>query len=88
MAGAQRARVGPVHRRQGRAPVARGRWMRSRGFDGYQSADLGHDIGAGLMLTALLVPAGMGYATAAALPPETGLYATVAALIAYALVGP
>jgi MFS superfamily sulfate permease-like transporter len=44
----------------------------ARGFDGYGSADLGHDIGAGLMLTALLVPAGMGYA-AAALPPETGL---------------
>jgi high affinity sulfate transporter 1 len=30
----------------------------------------------------------MGYATAAALPPETGLYATIAALAAYALVGP
>ena len=30
----------------------------------------------------------MGYATAAALPPETGLYASVAALVAYALVGP
>jgi high affinity sulfate transporter 1 len=30
----------------------------------------------------------MGYATAAALPPETGLYATVAALATYALVGP
>jgi high affinity sulfate transporter 1 len=40
------------------------------------------------MLTALLVPAGMGYATAASLPPETGLYASVAALVAYALVGP
>jgi high affinity sulfate transporter 1 len=40
------------------------------------------------MLTALLVPAGMGYATAAALPPETGLYASVAALVVYALVGP
>jgi MFS superfamily sulfate permease-like transporter len=40
------------------------------------------------MLTALLIPAGMGYATAAGLPPETGLYATVAALLVYALVGP
>jgi high affinity sulfate transporter 1 len=43
---------------------------------------------AGLLLTALLLPAGMGYATASALPPETGLYATVAALAVYALVGP
>jgi high affinity sulfate transporter 1 len=40
------------------------------------------------VLTALLVPAGMGYATAAGLPPVTGLYATVAGLLAYALVGP
>jgi high affinity sulfate transporter 1 len=40
------------------------------------------------MLTALLVPAGMGYASVAALPPVTGLYASVAALVAYALVGP
>ena len=43
---------------------------------------------AGLLLTALLLPAGMAYATASALPPETGLYATVAGLAAYALVGP
>jgi high affinity sulfate transporter 1 len=42
---------------------------------------------AGLMLTALLVPAGMGYATAAGLPAQAGLYASVAALVAYALVG-
>jgi high affinity sulfate transporter 1 len=40
------------------------------------------------MLTAVLVPAGMGYATAAALPAVAGLYATMAALVAYALVGP
>jgi len=65
-----------------------GRWLRGRGLVGYGWADLRYDLGAGLMLTALLVPAGMGYATAAALPPETGLYASVAALVAYALVGP
>jgi high affinity sulfate transporter 1 len=40
------------------------------------------------MLTALLVPAGMAYAAAASLPPVAGLYATVAALVGYALVGP
>ncbi|MBN2624579.1 MAG: SulP family inorganic anion transporter [Acidimicrobiales bacterium] len=55
---------------------------------GYGRRDLGYDVGAGLLLTALLVPAGMGYATASGLPPETGLYATVAALVAYAAVGP
>lgn len=46
------------------------------------------DLTAGAVLSALLVPAGMGYAQAAGLPPETGLYATIAPLLAYALVGP
>lgn len=46
------------------------------------------DLRAGLVVTALLIPAGMGYAQVAGLPPETGLYATIVPLIAYALVGP
>lgn len=63
-------------------------WLRRRTGGDYDRRDLAHDVGAGLLLTALLIPAGMGYATAAGLPPETGLYATVASLVAYALVGP
>ncbi len=39
-------------------------------------------------MTALLIPAGMGYAVAAGLPPETGLYATIVPLLAYAVFGP
>jgi high affinity sulfate transporter 1 len=74
--------------RTGWARRALARWGRARGLDRYGRADLGRDAAAGLMLSALLVPAGMGYATAAALPPETGLYASVAALVAYAVVGP
>ncbi|MBL8680074.1 MAG: sulfate permease [Myxococcales bacterium] len=46
------------------------------------------DLVAGLVVSALLVPAGLGYATAAGLPPITGLYATIVPLIAYALFGP
>ncbi len=46
------------------------------------------DIVAGVILTALLVPAGMGYAEASGLPAITGLYATVVPLLAYALFGP
>lgn len=46
------------------------------------------DITAGLVLTALLIPAGMGYAEAAGLPAYAGLYATIIPLLAYALVGP
>ena len=54
----------------------------------YTRADLRRDGAAGVLLTALLVPAGMGYAEVAGLPPSAGLNATVVALVAYALVGP
>ncbi|WP_353814997.1 SulP family inorganic anion transporter [Agromyces sp. SYSU T00266] len=46
------------------------------------------DLRAGIVVTALLIPAGMGYARVAGLPPETGLYATIVPLLAYALFGP
>lgn len=55
---------------------------------GYRPSALRHDVPAGLALTALLVPQGMAYATLAGLPPVTGLYSTITALVAYALVGP
>ena len=46
------------------------------------------DAVAGLVLTAILLPAGMGYAQAAGLPAIHGLYATIVALVAYAIFGP
>jgi high affinity sulfate transporter 1 len=54
----------------------------------YEWSWLPRDVVAGLVLTALLVPAGMGYAEASGLPPVTGLYATIVPLVAYAIVGP
>jgi high affinity sulfate transporter 1 len=54
----------------------------------YRRSWLGSDLMAGLVLTALLVPVGMGYAQAAGLPPITGLYATIVPLVAYAVFGP
>jgi high affinity sulfate transporter 1 len=54
----------------------------------YQAAWLPRDLVAGLVLTALLVPAGMGYAEASGLPAIYGLYATIVPLIVYALLGP
>jgi MFS superfamily sulfate permease-like transporter len=51
-------------------------------------ADRRADVSAGLALTAVLVPVGMGYAEAAGLPAVAGLYATIGALVAYFLVGP
>ncbi len=54
----------------------------------YRRAWLWPDVRAGIVVTALLIPAGMGYAEAAGLPPETGLYATIVPLVAYAIFGP
>jgi high affinity sulfate transporter 1 len=55
---------------------------------GYRRAWLLPDIRAGVVLTALLLPVGIGYAEVVGLPPETGLYATIIPLVAYALLGP
>lgn len=54
----------------------------------YQSAWFLHDLTAGLVLTAILVPVGMGYAEASGLPAIHGLYATMVPLLVYALFGP
>ena len=54
----------------------------------YQRGWLIKDLAAGLVLTAILVPVGMGYAEAAGLPAIYGLYATIVPLIAYAIFGP
>jgi len=54
----------------------------------YKPATLPRDAFAAVVLTAILVPAGMGYAQATGLPPIIGLYATIVPLLAYALLGP
>jgi high affinity sulfate transporter 1 len=46
------------------------------------------DLVAGLILVAILVPQGMAYAELAGLPVVTGLYTTIACLVAYAVMGP
>ena len=54
----------------------------------YQRSWLRSDLFAGLVLTAILVPVGMGYAQAAGLPAIYGLYATIIPLLIYAVFGP
>ncbi|VWB39778.1 SulP family inorganic anion transporter [Burkholderia lata] len=54
----------------------------------YRRAWLARDLYAGIALSAVLVPVGMSYAQAAGLPAITGLHASIAALLAYALLGP
>jgi high affinity sulfate transporter 1 len=54
----------------------------------YQRGWLPKDLVAGLVLSAMLVPVGMGYAEAAGVPAIHGLYATIIPLLVYALLGP
>ena len=54
----------------------------------YQRRWLHHDLVAGVVLAAILVPQGMAYAELAGLPPVTGLYTTIACLVGYAIMGP
>jgi high affinity sulfate transporter 1 len=54
----------------------------------YQRDWLPRDVVAGLVLSAILVPVGMGYAEAAGVPAIHGLYATIVPLLVYALLGP
>jgi high affinity sulfate transporter 1 len=54
----------------------------------YRADWLRHDLAAGLVLTTMLVPVGIAYAVASGVPGIHGLYATIAALLAYALFGP
>lgn len=73
--------VGPGGSRLGRyLPILD--WAR-----GYQRADLVGDLIAGLIVAIMLVPQSMAYALLAGLPPQVGLYASIAPLLAYALLG-
>ena len=54
----------------------------------YEAAWLPNDVMAGLVLTTMLVPVGIAYATASGVPGIYGLYATIVPLLAYALFGP
>jgi hypothetical protein len=47
----------------------------------YKAAWLPHDVAAGLVLTSMLVPVGIGYAAASGVLGIYGLYATIASLL-------
>ena len=53
----------------------------------YRRDDLSGDLIAGLIVAIMLVPQSMAYALLAGLPPEVGLYASIAPLIIYGLLG-
>jgi high affinity sulfate transporter 1 len=54
----------------------------------YRREWLRGDVSAGIAVTALMIPHGMAYAELAGVPAVTGLYTTITAVLAYALVGP
>ncbi len=64
------------------------RWIPALGWlRGYRRVDLAPDLLAGAIVAVLLVPQAMAYALVAGLPPQAGLYASLAPLAVYALLG-
>lgn len=57
-------------------------WLRA-----YSREDFGPDLVAGLTTAVMLVPQAMGYALLAGLPPMHGLYASLAPILAYVVLG-
>ena len=58
------------------------RWLRS-----YSPTRAAGDLSAALVVVIMLVPQGLAYAQLAGVPPQTGLYASILPLVAYALFG-
>ena len=58
-----------------------------RWLPNYERSWLRFDLVAGLTVWALLVPEAMAYADLAGMPPETGLYAGLGAIVGYAIFG-
>ncbi|HXV31180.1 MAG TPA: SulP family inorganic anion transporter [Sinorhizobium sp.] len=54
----------------------------------YKAGGLRSDISAGLAIAAVGLPSAIAYPAIAGLPPETGLYASITPLVAYAFFGP
>ena len=57
-------------------------WARS-----YDRTTLTSDLVAAAIVTVMLIPQSLAYAMLAGLPPEIGLYASIAPLVAYAIFG-
>lgn len=65
-----------------------GRWLPAIAWlRGYDRATLGNDLFAALIVTLMLIPQSLAYAMLAGLPPQVGLYASIAPLVVYAAFG-
>ncbi len=63
------------------------RWPWTEWTQGYSRATLSSDLVAAVIVTLMLIPQSLAYAALAGLPPEVGLYASIAPLLLYALLG-
>lgn len=64
------------------------RWLPAAGWlRGYGRESLGSDLFAALIVTLMLIPQSLAYAMLAGLPPQVGLYASIAPLVLYAAFG-
>ena len=54
----------------------------------YDRETLISDLVAALIVTIMLIPQSLAYASLAGLPPEVGLYASIAPLLLYAILAP
>ena len=53
----------------------------------YRRSDLGYDLVAGLVVGVITIPQAIAYAFLAGLPPQAGLYACLAPMVVYAILG-
>jgi SulP family sulfate permease len=74
--------VDPVGADPGQRWIPALSWLRE-----YDRATLSHDLFAALIVALMLVPQSLAYAMLAGLPPQVGLYASIAPLLAYAAFG-
>ncbi|MDQ6433149.1 SulP family inorganic anion transporter [Mesorhizobium sp. LHD-90] len=58
------------------------------GLSGYRAGWVRGDVSAGLAVAAVGLPSAIAYPAIAGLPPETGIYASILPLVAYAFFGP
>jgi high affinity sulfate transporter 1 len=58
------------------------------GFRGFRPSGLARDLSAGVAVAAVGLPSAIAYPAIAGLPPETGIYASILPLLAYAVFGP
>jgi len=56
-------------------------------WSSYLKREAGQDLVASVVITILLIPQSLAYAQLAGLPPETGIFASILPLVAYAFIG-